>query len=338
MAKGLAIILVVFGHIVARQDPAQVHWYEPLRRAIYAFHMPFFLYLSGFVAAASGFLGRGRAGFGAALQERAQRLLLPFFALGLLILAGKLVAARFIAVDNTPPSLTAGLAGLFWHTAASPALSVWYLFVLFVLVLATRWALDGQIERLANLLALALLAYWLPVPGYLYADRLTGYAPFFLLGALAGFARASWERCLTRLWRPALLCLLAGLSVVALWGQDWPQPFYMLPLGVISMPALHGAMRALRAQRAQRARAALLVLGRASFAIYLGNTICIGLAKGMMLRLGSWNGPHFLLFAPALMAAGLFGPILCRAAWLLIQDHGWPPLPPRMRHGHEHHS
>ena len=90
MAKGLAIILVVFGHIVARQDPAQVQWYEPLRRAIYAFHMPFFLYLSGFVAAASGFLGRGRAGFGDALKRRAQRLLLPFFALGLLILAGKL--------------------------------------------------------------------------------------------------------------------------------------------------------------------------------------------------------------------------------------------------------
>src|SRR6516165_3886939 len=34
-AKGLAILLVVFGHLVARQDPEGVHWYEPLRRAVY---------------------------------------------------------------------------------------------------------------------------------------------------------------------------------------------------------------------------------------------------------------------------------------------------------------
>ena len=41
-AKGLAILLVVFGHLVARADPADVAWYEPLRRAVYAIHMPFF--------------------------------------------------------------------------------------------------------------------------------------------------------------------------------------------------------------------------------------------------------------------------------------------------------
>ncbi len=55
-AKGLAILLVVFGHLVARADPAGVTWYEPLRRAVYAFHMPFFLYLSGLVAVLSGML------------------------------------------------------------------------------------------------------------------------------------------------------------------------------------------------------------------------------------------------------------------------------------------
>ena len=55
-AKRLAILLVVFGHIVARADPLRVEWYEPIRRAIYAFHMPFFLYLSGYVAVLSGAL------------------------------------------------------------------------------------------------------------------------------------------------------------------------------------------------------------------------------------------------------------------------------------------
>ena len=48
-AKGIAILLVVLGHIVAREQPPGVEWYEPFRYAVYRFHMPFFLYLSGTV-------------------------------------------------------------------------------------------------------------------------------------------------------------------------------------------------------------------------------------------------------------------------------------------------
>ena len=43
--------------------------------------------------------------------------------------------------------------------------------------------------------------------------------------------------------------------------------------------------------------------------IYLFNTLCIGLAKAVLLLAWSWDGPHFLAFAPALMTAGLLGPV-----------------------------
>lgn len=318
MAKGLAILLVVFGHIVARQDPQNMHWYEPLRRAIYSFHMPFFLYLSGLVAAGSGFLGKGRAGFGAAIQGRAKRLLLPFFGLGLLVLAGKLAAEKYLYVDHAPASLLAGLAGLFWHSAASPALSVWYLFVLFVLSLATRWALAGKAGRLPWLLTVSVLIYPFNLPAYLYLDRVFTYAPFFLLGAMAGFAGARWSALMDRFWPYALALLLGGLTGVAIWGQGEAQKAVLLPLGVLSMPALHGALRRLEARRA---RGALLALGRYSFMIYLGNTICIGLTKGVMLRFISWDGVNFLLFAPALLLAGVLGPIA-------LKRYGFSFLPP----------
>lgn len=130
-AKGLAILLVVFGHIVARADPLRVEWYEPIRRAIYAFHMPFFLYLSGYVAVLSGALFLPPEKWRRLLASRARRLLLPFLALGLLTVGGKIVAGFFVFVDNRPASLVTGLENLFWHTADSPALSIWYLFVLF---------------------------------------------------------------------------------------------------------------------------------------------------------------------------------------------------------------
>ncbi|MDE1905206.1 MAG: acyltransferase [Rhodospirillales bacterium] len=316
MAKGLAILLVVFGHLVARQDPQGVYWYEPLRRAVYAFHMPFFLYLSGLVASFS-FLAAGRRGFWQSATARARRLLVPFFGLGLLVLAGKLVASRFLFVDHVPASILTGLDGLFWHTANSPALSVWYLFVLFTLSLATLWVMGGQRNRLPWLLAASLLLCWLPVPPYVYADRIFTYAPFFLMGTLAGFAEPRWNILMDRFWPLAIAALLAGLIGVALWGQGVEQKAVMLPLGALSMPALHGAMRRIQPGRAEEV---LLFFGRHSFLIYLGNTICIGLAKGVMLRFTNWDGAHFLLFAPVLMAAGLLGPVA-------LKRYGFSKLP-----------
>jgi len=52
-----------------------------------------------------------------------------------------------------------------------------------------------------------------------------------------------------------------------------------------------------------------LHLGRYCFMIYLFNTLFIGLAKGFLLHIWAWNNTHFAVFAPAMMAAGIFGPI-----------------------------
>ena len=73
-AKGLAIILVVIGHIVAREPPAHNEWYVALKSAIYAFHMPFFMYLGGFVFFHVGDALHPRPSYGTYLMRRAERL------------------------------------------------------------------------------------------------------------------------------------------------------------------------------------------------------------------------------------------------------------------------
>ncbi len=307
-AKGLAILLVVFGHLVARQDPLGVYWYEPLRRAIYAFHMPLFLYLSGLVAVYSGFLRQPRTVFWRLARARTKRLLVPFFGLGLLVVGGKILASRFMFVDNAPAGLAAGLAGLVWDTAHSPALSIWYLFVLYVVSLGSLVLLDGRAARLPMLLGAALLLFWLPLPAYIYADRIFTFAPFFLVGAAAGFAGARWEAWMDRYWAMAMALFVPGLAAVALrdHGLGEAQKLILLPMGCLALPAIHGMLRNLRANWLQDR---LLFLGRYSFMIYLCNTLCIGAAKGILLHVCAWDGAHFLPFAMVLMSAGLFGPI-----------------------------
>jgi len=307
-AKGLAILFVVFGHIVARSDPLGVHWYEPMRRAVYAFHMPFFLYLSGLVAVFSGALFTAPKDWQVLVAARARRLLIPFLALGLLIICGKNLAQHLVYVDNRVTDLLTGFTNLLWHTQDSPALSIWYLFVLFTLSIVSPvlvWANHG---RLNLLLIVGLLMYCLPLPAYLYLDHIGEYSIFFALGACAAQREKNWIAFVDRRWQMLLWLWLLALALIAGFGENWPVKFELLPVGILSMAALHGLVRHLPVTLA----AILIWLGRNCFMIYLFNTLFIGFSKGLLLRLTDWNGGHFLFFAVFLMMSGVFGPVLLR--------------------------
>jgi fucose 4-O-acetylase-like acetyltransferase len=301
-AKGLAILLVVFGHLVARADPAGVEWYEPLRRAVYAFHMPFFLYLSGVAMAMSGAAFAPASAWPGFAANRARRLLVPFFGLGFAILAAKFLAGRVMFVDNAPASLAAGLDGLFWHTELSPARSIWYAFVLFVFSMAAPPLLRAGGWRLLG--GAAALVYCVPCPALAYADELGRYFVFFVLGLAAG-AAPGWVAWVDRYWRWLGIGFVALLGWVVAFGDFVSFPVTLLCTGALSMPVLHGLVKTFSETPAR----ICLYLGRYSFMIYLFNTLFIGLAKGMLLRVTSWDGAHFLPFAIALACAGTFGPV-----------------------------
>jgi fucose 4-O-acetylase-like acetyltransferase len=310
--RGFAILLVVFGHLVARQDPAGILWYEPLRRCVYAFHMPLFLYLSGLTAIESGYLIAPRAASAPIARRRAVRLLVPFFGFGMLALAGKLALAPFLHVDHAPAGLGRGLAALFWHTANSPAGAIWYLAVLFVCGLGGMLALNGQVRRLRWLALAAGALFLIPLPAYCYLDQLGRYGVFFFIGACVATRGERWTRWVDRVWPAALLGLATGLAALAWAGADWPPRATLLVFGVLSMPAIHGLFRFLPVSSPDP----FLWLGRYSFVIYLFNTMFIGLTKGLLLLNWSWDGANFLGFAAALMLAGTFGPIALRQAVL----------------------
>ena len=323
-AKGIAILLVVFGHLVPQEDPPGLTWYDPLRVAIYLFHMPFFMYLSGYVTFWSGAATVAPNRWAGLVGRRARRLLVPFFGFGCAILAGKLIADRLIHVDNVPQGAGAGLDSLFLHTAHSPAMSVWYIGnvnigVLFVYVVATplllRLPRPGRLPAETPLLLVALGLYLIQAPQILYMDRICRFFIFFVAGGLAARAGAAWWAVLDRWHLPALLLLVAllmfvGSGAVAFdWAhgadEQFPYKGYMLAAGLLSAVALHGLARSVVVAR----WAWLVFVGNMCFAIYLLNTICIGLAKGVTLKFLAWNAQDFPLLAAVTFAAGVFGPI-----------------------------
>jgi fucose 4-O-acetylase-like acetyltransferase len=321
-ARGLAIVLVVFGHLMGRGRPEGMDWYEAAFVAVYAFHMPFFMYLSGTTAWLSGQATAPPAAWPRHIARRAHRLLVPFLLMGAIIVVGKALASRIMHVDAAPQGIADGLFDAFVNTDESPVIMIWYLWVLFFVSLAAPLLLRlpgvAAPWRVAPALALAALLFAVGLPPIAYSNKLADHAVFFAVGLLAGQLGARATDTIDRLWPAAALVLAAALAatLAGLIDRRWA----LVACGLPALPALHGLVRVLSPGVTGRS---LLWLGRHSMVIYLFNTIAIGLTKAMLIKAGvGWTAANATAAVPLLLAAGIFAPVIGKR---LVLRH-IPPL------------
>jgi len=316
LAKGVAIFLVVLGHVVAREPPVGNEWYVGLKFAVYQFHMPFFMFLSGAVFRATRPAAAGLRGYGPFVLGRLRRLAPGFALFALLIWAGKAVASRVIHVDNPQSADLASLARIFTHPGASAATSLWYVYVLLELSLLFPLLLAAFRGRALPVLVVAAALHALPLgfalPELFALDLLCEHALWFALGLLAIDHRRA---CVGAVAANALPFYLGfGLSFLALlWLPDHAAKTI---IGLASLPAVYAFANSFAAVRDRRG---LLLLGEYTFTVYLMNTLAIGLAKGVLLEVLPWDHANFALYFPLLLAAGLLGPIALHRAVLSRQ-------------------
>lgn len=307
MAKGVAIALVVLGHVVAGKPPLGNEWYVELKYLVYQFHMPLFMFLSG----AAFWLGyrpiESIGDYRHQVSRRAWRLLPAFVFFALLIWAGKGLAQHVVHVDNAHHGGLRSLLDILLYPGISSARSLWYIYVLFeyYLVFPILLALTGG--RLVPVIALGALlhasTHVFAIPYLFAANQFLEYTIYFALGI--GFGRhyrplAAWA-C-DHVVLTTTMFLLAFLTVPLL-GDHLSKTV----IGLCSLPAVFGATALLRSERD---RNVLLLLAEYTFTIYLMNTLIIGATKGALLKALPWDHGNFLLFFPVLLAVGLVGPIL----------------------------
>jgi fucose 4-O-acetylase-like acetyltransferase len=307
-AKGLGILLVVIGHLAAKSQPSGNAWFGYLQTGLYQFHMPFFMYLSGYVCYLTRAARTTPKAWPNLLQRRVNRLLVPFVVFGLALIIGKLVATHFMQVDHAPASFAEAVVAMLWDTDNSPAISVWYIEAVFVLTVITPpllWATRGKIWLV---LLVAGLVYLAPVPHIMYLDKAARFFIFFSLGGAAAEFGRRWLDWIDQYYWIAVAALAIFLAVALVDFDSFSDRTRLFVCGVVSMPALHGLVRRSRLSHS----AALLYLGIFSFVIYLLNTPFIGLVKGVLLKFMPWDGVNFLLFFTLMLAAGIMGPILIK--------------------------
>jgi peptidoglycan/LPS O-acetylase OafA/YrhL len=313
-AKGLAIFLVVLGHL-ARVATPDNEWYMALKEALYQFHMPFFMCLSGVtmylsykpVAGARDYLGFVRAKF--------LRLMPAFFLFGVLVLLGKELASNYVPVDNLHANLASGAWVILTKPITSSAGFLWYIYTLFLFYAAMPALMRICGANPVYLLPPAVALHFLPLDKSVADWFMFSQFAEYLLYLTVGFCIARYYRLWVRIvdryaiaFLAGFLALLCGFLVVG----DATVPGAKTALGLAAIPALHALVRFPWAERGGW----LARLGAYSFTIYLFNLLFIGLVKGVSARLLGAGEVWFPLLALAMLASGLLLPILVSRGFL----------------------
>jgi fucose 4-O-acetylase-like acetyltransferase len=304
IAKGIAIFLVVWGHVVAKgKHPEQSEWYQYTKDTVYLFHMPFFMFLSGLVAGIYYKPLRSIKEWGAFVFKKGMRLIPAYVLFGLIIVSAKLLLAPFFRIDNLPPSFLGGIQAIFLYPEESSAGFLWFIYVLFLFYLTLHPLMYIVRHLPIYLVGVGCMIYGIEAPKLCMLFEYVRYFLFFFLGVWGGMHYSSFFSLIKKygLFTLLIFMILASIAV----------PFHIpkLVLGLSALPALFYLSNWISSYKTGKW---FHQLGLMSFPIYLLNTISIGLTKAIGLKLTTWDGTHFFFFAPLLCLAGITLPILIR--------------------------
>ena len=301
--KGMAIFLVVVGHIVARDMPAGDTWFAAVKETIYRFHMPLFMFVTGLI------YGYGRkplhnlGDYRRFAWQKTRRLVPAWLLFAVLVFLGKYVGGFFLPVDNQ----VTGFSDIF-KVLTAPRLSfatfLWYIYVIYIYYL-----LEPVIYRLTRghivyFLPLSLLCGFIPAPVTLGADILLEFSFVFFLGVTCGDQYPAFLRFIRR--GGVVFCVL--FVAVLLFAPPFPGHLDKLVTGLLSI----GAFAWFAEFSFIKNNGQIQLYATYTFAIYLMNTMCIGLVKAVLLRFLAWDNAGFIVMAPCLVIGGLYLPILIR--------------------------
>ena len=174
--RGIAIILVVLGHVIQRTMAASGadFFLNPAFKMIYTFHMPLFVFISGYLMAYS----LNRRNVSEVFRAKCKGLLVPFVAWGIL-------EALTFYLLNAVDGKAVNIFNFPWDALDQLLLhpSIWFLFTLFILSCLLLCSIKLQ-ERLGKMIFVAayFLILLLPYNDYCSLYYIKWFYLFFMAG------------------------------------------------------------------------------------------------------------------------------------------------------------
>ncbi|MBB6414014.1 nodulation factor fucose acetyltransferase NolL [Mesorhizobium sangaii] len=206
-AKGVLIILVIIGHLlqsVIYRD-TDSFWLSPYFMAIYMFHMPLFMAVSGYLSSGAIL----RKSFGQAVGDRAMQLLLPMVVWCALICALK---STFV---SPPRSLSDEL----WDFSREFTGTYWFIWAAFASFLLIKFLITFSRLSMWIISASAVVVAFLPITLSIVPLARYTYA-FFCLGFLFS-SRPQLTSVIVRPELPLVVLLSTATCLCFLaWGRE----------------------------------------------------------------------------------------------------------------------
>jgi len=307
LAKGFAIFLVVLGHIISGGAPSGNEWFRELHMAIYRFHMPLFMALSGMIFYYTTKPFENPNDFLIYVKKKASRLMPGFFIFGLIILVGKSLMSNVMQVANTPTSYFSEIINILFYPYDSSAGSLWYIYVLFEFYLFTPIVLkifrNNVFLNVFFAAALHFIFINFQITHLFMINMFFQYYFYFSIG----FVLLTYYDTVIPLFEKygLIFYVLFGLSFIT--RSYLAGPYNKTIISLFSIPAIISFSNTHLIKKFFNS--SLMVLSEYTFTIYLLNTITMGFAKGIMFKFFSWNGINFLIYLPVLLFAGIVIPI-----------------------------
>lgn len=295
-AAGMAIILVVFGHMFF-PEMMKTPWYVSAREFVYKIHMPLFIFLSGFIAflSASKSSVKSASDYRKFIGRKAKKFIPAYLFFGFLA-----IAIDLIFYDKTLQEITPALRAMVLYPAKGSATFIWYLYVLLGFYLITPMLVNLKKNILLIIFALSFLLTFVPLPPHFSANLFGRYFFFFLAGGLLYLNYINLIKTIKKYgWIFLILFVLA--SAVDLTGHS-------LPLQLLSILFIPGILFITSFNFNNAISSLISGIGRGSFAIYLFDSMVLNILYLIFMKVFS---PPFLpgLFVATGLVLGVAIPI-----------------------------
>lgn len=289
IAKALCIILVVMGHYTTED----LTWWNSVRDIIYTFHMPLFMFASGFIYIAF----KKEESYWRFLLKKNKRLVIPYVVTSIIIIAIKILTQSFLYVKN-PVTPMAFLKIFYYPEAAYHLWFIWALWWMFCLVPLFK----NRTWRTVLFAASVVLHYvqpYLALPSIFCIDLTVRMFMWFMLGVVCYDWRVEIKEA--KLWHVGLA---AVLFAVALALREHTVAATLCPfLGIAFVMCLSKWIAQSGSPRW------LMTLSESSYIIYLFHSTFMGLALAILLKI-SFIQAYPLLVLVLVVAVGVVVPVL----------------------------
>lgn len=310
IAKAFAIILVVIGHFQNDNLPVG---YDIMRDVIYMFHMPLFMFASGFLYQVS----KRTESYGSFVLKKFKRLMIPYFTVSIIILCIKLLMHSILPVEN--PVTLKSFIEIFYYPSAG--FFLWFIWALFLIMIIMP--IFKTVASHICLLAIAGILHFLApkLPEIFCLDKAAGMLIFFISGiTVADFMKMKGITSFSSLWHilsTIIFCAIAGYILYGTYNElnNLSKSIIFLCANfsgiAMSISISHWWLK----YGPHRLITFTFSIASASYIIYLLHTTFEGFAKGLLYKihwfdltptlLSAWSGVIFVI------SCGLFVP------WLL---------------------